>query len=190
VDEFSVNRLASMLDVDRQTMVRALKDTAADAGSEKKPLFRVSTAVAALDRHRGKPDRRRKQSDGGDVAFNRELERMFLRLDELRDKIEATPTVEGRLTLLRERFFSLVSETCRAMRADGESIGEDDVRLSLRVDAFERMQVITMRHLVGWNTDRVLFEYNRSLNPDDDEAVDPDTLIAELFKQSLNGDAA
>jgi hypothetical protein len=47
MDEFSINRLASMLDVDRATLLRALKDTPADAGSEPKPLFRVSRAVKA-----------------------------------------------------------------------------------------------------------------------------------------------
>jgi|HubBroStandDraft_4_1064222.scaffolds.fasta_scaffold1694754_1 hypothetical protein len=50
MDEFSINRLSSM-DCDRQTPVRALKDTPADAGTERKPLFRVSTAVTALDHH-------------------------------------------------------------------------------------------------------------------------------------------
>lgn len=56
--EYSLNKLATMLGVDRQTMVRALAGTPPDAGSEKKPLFRVSTASDALARHRAKPDGR------------------------------------------------------------------------------------------------------------------------------------
>jgi hypothetical protein len=50
MDEFSINRLSSM-DCDRQTPVRALKDTPADARTERTPLFRVSIAVTALDHH-------------------------------------------------------------------------------------------------------------------------------------------
>jgi hypothetical protein len=78
-----------MLDVDRQTLVRALKDTPADAGNERKPLFWVSTAVAALDRHKDKPDGRRKPVNGGavNVNVNYDLQRMFVRLDDLRYKI-------------------------------------------------------------------------------------------------------
>jgi phage terminase Nu1 subunit (DNA packaging protein) len=56
--EYSLNRLAGMLGVDRQTMVRALAGTPPDAGTDKKPLFRVSTASDALARHRAKPDGR------------------------------------------------------------------------------------------------------------------------------------
>jgi hypothetical protein len=37
-----------MLGVDRQTMVRALAGTSPDAGTDKKPLFRVATASGAL----------------------------------------------------------------------------------------------------------------------------------------------
>lgn len=56
--EYSLNRLAGMLGVDRQTMVRALAGTSPDAGTDKKPLFRVATASDALARHRVKPDGR------------------------------------------------------------------------------------------------------------------------------------
>jgi hypothetical protein len=75
-----------MLDVDRQTMARALKDTPPDAGSARKPTYRVSTAVAALDQHRRKPDRRRKSGNGG-PEINFDLQRMFVRLEDVREKI-------------------------------------------------------------------------------------------------------
>jgi hypothetical protein len=188
VYEFSVNRLAAMFDVDRQTMVRALKDTPADAGSERKPLFRVSTAVDALHRHTKKPDGRRQTSNGvvaGDIGY--ELQRMFIQLDSLREKIAATATVKERIRLLREKFFPLLAATGRAMREDGDSVNEDDVRLTLRVEAHERTQMLTLRHLVNWNSDRMFYEFNKATSSDG-EAIDPEELVAALFKQSLGHD--
>jgi hypothetical protein len=159
MDEFSVNRLASMLDCDRQTLVRALKDTPADAGSERKPLFRVSTAVAALERHRGKPDGRRRPGNGVAVAdMNHDLQRMFVRLDDLRDKIENAATLKERREIMRKQFFPLLLETRRAMIKDGKAIAENDVWLTLRVAEHERLQLVTLRAVCGWNTDEVLAE--------------------------------
>jgi hypothetical protein len=99
MDEFSVNRLSVMLDCDRQTMVRALKDTPADAGTERKPLFRVSTAVAALDQHRGKPDRRRKPGNGRTEVMSgtaAEAAVAFERYDVAYDAMTKLPTLQAR----------------------------------------------------------------------------------------------
>jgi hypothetical protein len=99
MDEFSINRLSVMLDCDRQTMVRALKDTPADAGTERKPLFRVSTAVTALNQHRGKPDRRRKPGDGRTEVLNgtaAEAAVAFERYDVAYDAMTKLPTLQAR----------------------------------------------------------------------------------------------
>jgi hypothetical protein len=100
MDEFSINRLSVMLDVDRQTMVRALKDTPADAGTERKPLYRVSTAVTALDQHRGKPDRRRKPGNGRTEVLSgtaaAEAAVAFERYDVAYDAMTKLPTLQAR----------------------------------------------------------------------------------------------
>jgi hypothetical protein len=170
MDEFSVNRLSVMLDCDRQTLVRALKDTPADAGTERKPLFRVSTAVAALDQHRGKPDRRRKPDNGGGNV-DVELQRMFIRLDDLRDKIEkGTDTIEDRQRLTREEFFPLLYETTLAMYEDSKRQGEDRDYGGLRIAEHERVQLVTMRHCCGWNSDEIMAEYNAATATEDEAA--------------------
>ena len=73
---------------------------------------------------------------------------------------------------MREQFFPLLPQTIRAMMRDGEAVGEDDVRLTLRVAEHERVQFVTLRAACGWNTDEVLAEYNRATGADDldDEA--------------------
>jgi hypothetical protein len=160
MDEFSINRLASMLDVDRQTMVRALKDTPADAGTERKPLFRVLTAVEALDRHRGKPDRRRKPGNGGGGNVDVDLQRSFIRLDDLRDKIEGAEAIEERQRLMRAEFFPLLYATTVAMYEASKRSGEDPDYGGLRIAEHERLQLVTMRHCCGWHSDEVMAEYN------------------------------
>jgi hypothetical protein len=164
MDEFSINRLASMLDVDRQTLVRALKDTPPDAGSERKPLFRVSTAVGAMDHHWGKPDRRRKENGGG--AVNYDLARMYLRLDDLRDRVEGAETVEERRRLMREQFFGLLAETTAAMRADSKQNGEDERCGGLRIAEHERIQLVTLRHCCEWNSDEMMHQFNLATWPE------------------------
>jgi hypothetical protein len=180
MDEFSVNRLSVMLDVDRQTLVRALKDIPADAGTERKPLFRVLTAIDALDQHRARPDRRRKQDNGGNVDV--ELQRMFIRLEDLRDKIEgdyvagdmvaieSTEIIEGRRRLMREEFFPLLFATTLAMYKDSKRSGEDRDYGGLRIAEHERVQLVTMRHCCGWNSDEALTEYLAATATEDEDA--------------------
>jgi hypothetical protein len=174
MDEFSINRLASMLDVDRATLLRALKDTPADAGSEPKPLFRVSRAVKALDHHRGKLDRRRKSDNGGGAVTvdQQRMFVMFVRLDDLHGKIEGAETVEERRRLMREEFFPLLPATTTAMREDSKQSGEDERYGGLRIHEHERMQLVTLRHCCGWNSDEVLHEFNVATWPDYAHEVD------------------
>jgi hypothetical protein len=145
-------------------LVRALKDTPPDTGSARKPLFRVSTALAALDHHQGKPDRRRKSDNGGRV--NVDLARMYVRLDDLRDKIEGAETVEDRRRLMREEFFPLLAETTAAMKEDSKQSGEDQNYAGLRIEEHLRVQLVTLRHCCGWHSDEVLHEFNVATWPE------------------------
>jgi hypothetical protein len=171
---FSAFGAADSLEKDRQTVRRALRGIAPDGHENGQPRWRLTTILKALDR------RTREVRDGP----SSELQRMFFRLDELREKIERASVVEERVRLLREEFFPLLATTGRAMREDGDSVNEDDVRLTLRVEAHERTQMLTLRHLVNWNSDRMLYEFNKATSSDG-EAMDPEELIAALFKQSL-----
>jgi hypothetical protein len=39
------------------------------------------------------------------------------------------------------------------MLKDGEAVGEDDVRLTLRIAEHERVRLVTLRVICGWSTD-------------------------------------
>jgi hypothetical protein len=162
--EFSLNKLAGMLDVDRATLLRALKDTPADAGSERKPLFRVSTAIKALDHHRGKPDRRRKPDNGGgEVTLD--LATRFAKLDQLRERVEQAPTIREARRIMRTEFFPTLAETNRAMREHAEMVGEDGRLTGLRVAEHERIQIVTLREPCRWNVEQMLEEFNAVTAP-------------------------
>ena len=90
--------------------------------------------------------------------MNHDLQRMFVRLDDLRDKIENAATLKERREIMRKQFFPLLLETRRAMIKDGKAIAENDVWLTLRVAEHERLQLVTLRAVCGWNTDEVLAE--------------------------------
>jgi hypothetical protein len=158
MDEFSVNRLSVMLDVDRQVLVRALRNTPAEAGTERKPLFRVSTAIEALDQHRARPDRRRKENNGGGHV-DAELQRMFFRLDDLHDRIADVEAVDERRQIMREEFFPLLTMTTAAMyEACQRSGGREGA--AVYIGEHERVELMTLRHVCGWNVEQMMAEYD------------------------------
>jgi hypothetical protein len=65
----SINAIAGELEIDRQTLIRALRNTEPDAGGEtNRPTYKFSTAVRALDNHRlstGRVDARRARNGNG-----------------------------------------------------------------------------------------------------------------------------
>jgi hypothetical protein len=53
---FSVNALAELFELDRQTVVRALRGVPEDGKEKNQPRWRMKTAVAAIERHRASND--------------------------------------------------------------------------------------------------------------------------------------
>jgi phage terminase Nu1 subunit (DNA packaging protein) len=115
--EYSLNRLAGMLGVDRQTMVRALAGTSPDAGTDKKPLFRVATASDALARHRVKPDGR-VGTDGNSATAQLTAERARLAREQAEAVALKNAVTRGELVRLAsvqrsaEIIFAAFRERC------------------------------------------------------------------------------
>jgi phage terminase Nu1 subunit (DNA packaging protein) len=68
---FSINRAADLLERDRQTLVRALRHVPPDAGTPKRPLYRLATVVKELVAHEAKPDGRHGKGDEARLAAER-----------------------------------------------------------------------------------------------------------------------
>jgi phage terminase Nu1 subunit (DNA packaging protein) len=155
--EYSLNKLAGMLGVDRQTMVRALAGTRPDGGTEKKPLFRVSTASDALARHRAKPDAR-VGSDGNAATSQLTAERARLAREQadavaLKNKIaraeyvpldEVMKAVEIVFAAFRERCLAIpgkVAASCE-MRSRGE------VEEAVRDEVYEALEELATKQIL------------------------------------------
>jgi phage terminase Nu1 subunit (DNA packaging protein) len=69
--EFTINRCAEMLGRDRATVGRALRNVPPDAGTAKRPLYRIATVADALAAHSAKPDGRHGNGDTARLAAAR-----------------------------------------------------------------------------------------------------------------------
>src|ERR1700722_16112688 len=61
--KYTINRCAEMLERDRASVARTLRDVPPDAGTPKRPLYRLATVAKALTAHDAKPDGRRGNGD-------------------------------------------------------------------------------------------------------------------------------
>jgi phage terminase Nu1 subunit (DNA packaging protein) len=69
--EYTINKCAEMTGKDRATIVRILRSVPPDAGTPRRPLYRLATVVKALIEHAAKPDGRRGHGDEARLAAER-----------------------------------------------------------------------------------------------------------------------
>ena len=96
---FSANSIAEQFEKDRGVVVRALRDTKADAVVAGKPRWKIATAAKALERHRN-----RNGGNGGvnvqgrnrlgDIAY--ELERLLHELDDVIALVKSLPDLDSK----------------------------------------------------------------------------------------------
>jgi hypothetical protein len=150
--EYSLNRLAGMLGVDRQTMVRALAGTSPDAGTNKKPLFRVATASDALARHRVKPDGRF-GTDGNSATAQLTAERARLAREQAEAVALKNAVTRGELIRLAtvqrsaEIIFAAFRERCLSVPGKIAAICEmrsrGEVEETVRAEIYECLEELS-----------------------------------------------
>jgi hypothetical protein len=150
--EYSLNRLAGMLGVDRQTMVRALAGTSPDAGTDKKPLFRVATASDALARHRVKPDGR-VGSDGNSATAQLTAERARLAREQAEAISLKNAVTRGELVRIAtvqrsaEIIFAAFRERCLSIPGKIAAICEmrsrSEVEETVRAEIYECLEELS-----------------------------------------------
>ena len=130
--EFTINRCAEMLGKDRATVGRALRNIPPDAGTAKRPLYRLATVADALAAHSTKPDGRHGNGDTARLAAARtelareQAESARLKNMYARGELVRASMVERSATIIfaafRERCLSIpgkVAAICE-MRSRGE----------------------------------------------------------------------
>jgi phage terminase Nu1 subunit (DNA packaging protein) len=129
---FSINRAADLLEKDRQTLVRALRHVAPDAGTPSRPLYRLATVVKALIAHETKPDGRHGKGDEARLAAERarlareQTEAVALKNAVARGEVVSVAAVKRSAGIIiaafRERCLSIpgkIAASCE-MRTRGE----------------------------------------------------------------------
>ncbi len=138
-----------MLERDRASVARALRKVAPDAGTPKRPLYRLATVVKALMEREAKPDGRRGNGDVARLAAARtELARE--QAETARLKNEAT---RGRLVpkdmVIRSGtiVFAAFRERCLAIpgkvAASCEMRSRGEVEEIVRDEVYEALEVLS-----------------------------------------------
>ena len=141
-----------MLGVDRQTMVRALAGMPPDAGTDKKPLFRVATASEALARHRVKPDGRF-NTDGNSATAQLTAERARLAREQAEAVALKNAVTRGELVRLAtvqrgaEAIFAAFRERCLSIpgkiAATCEMRSRSEVEETVRAEIYECLEELS-----------------------------------------------
>jgi hypothetical protein len=147
---FSVNKAADLLEKDRQTLVRALRHVKPDGYERGHPRYTLKTITDALAVHQG-----------GGEGVSRDLQPMFDELDQRYRAVQNAPTLAERRQQARV-FFSFVVEVEGAMYADAKRRGEDLRMAQLRIAEHTRVNVLTLRDALDWNSDEAWAEFMKA----------------------------
>jgi hypothetical protein len=157
---FSLNTLAESFEVDRSTMVRAMRGVAPDLVKRgNRPQWKVATASRALAAHRRK-------HDGGNDTSNRdpELERLANEFEDRLAALRKLPALEDRRAAARG-LAPLIDEVGRASRAVGRRNGNGEMA---DIISYQMMVLMTRGFCepCGWNSDEA---FSAGMVPDDEE---------------------
>ncbi|MFK4525726.1 hypothetical protein ABIF90_003707 [Bradyrhizobium japonicum] len=136
---------ADMMELDRQTVRRALRHVPPDAYEKKQPRWRLRSVIDAVDRHLGRNSVPRAADQSGlDTAFN-----------EFDDGCAALLLITDLRTRRQDarRLMVLLIELDGAMRSEARASREDDVRASLRCDQHFRVAMRCFEGPCEWTQD-------------------------------------
>jgi hypothetical protein len=152
---FSVNKAADLLERDRQTLVRALRHVKPDGYERGHPRYTLKTITDALALQQGR------DKGGADDGIGRDLQPMFDELDQRYRAVQNAPTLAERRQQARV-FFSFVVEVEGAMYSDAKRRGENLRMAELRIAEHIRLNVLTLRDALDWNSDEAWVEFMKA----------------------------
>jgi hypothetical protein len=144
---FSVNAIAELLERDRATVVRALREVPADVKERGQPRWRMATAVAALERHH--------QADDDD-ATDPALTAAYKKLDTAIAAMQAAASLERRRCMAINTVKPLLATTDRMIRAAGRAAGHDEELVALRADHLGTVMLREFERPCEWSFEEAL----------------------------------
>jgi hypothetical protein len=142
---FSVNGLAELFELDRQTVIRALRGVPADAKERGQPRWRMKTAVAAIERHRANNDSTTVTS-GADPG----LSAVYAAFDVKYDAMVALPTLPARRSAAI-KLGPILAAMDRKVRETGISNGQDAELVHLRADQMAKLALRSFEGPTQWS---------------------------------------
>ncbi|MGY4318995.1 hypothetical protein [Bradyrhizobium sp. JR3.5] len=137
---------ADMLELDRQTVRRALRHVAPDGHENEQPRWRLKTIIDAIDRHLGR-------NNGAVVpTATGALNDLFEAFDTGCRGLDSLPDLEARRREA-QRLMVVLVELDAAMRADARARREDELRASLRCDEHFRLAMRNFERPCEWTLD-------------------------------------
>jgi hypothetical protein len=144
---FAVNGIADLLERDRATVIRALRDVPADAVERGQPRWKMVTAVAALHDHR--------RPDGGQdrAQVDPELSAAYEQVDEANSAMRKLETVEARRRAAKA-MGPLITATDAMTRRVGLANGNDPELVHLRADKLYQLYLRGLELPCGWSSEQ------------------------------------
>ena len=155
----SVNALAEQFEVDRGTMVKALRNVPPDAAkSPNRPQWKISTAAKALEAHRRSTGRVNSRANSGSSPVDPDwrdpiLVSAYQELDAADAAMRKLSTIVARRKAARA-MGPLINRVDRLTRQRGKANGQDRELVDLRAD---QLMFLAMRGLEGpcnWTLDQ------------------------------------
>ncbi|WP_136626034.1 hypothetical protein [Bradyrhizobium macuxiense] len=138
---------ADMLELDRQTVRRALRHVAPDGYEKKQPRWRMKTIIEAVDRHLGRRDA------GASGLAQSALDTLYEQFDNGCKALHGVPDLDARRREAR-RLMAVMVELDTAMRADARARREDELRAALRCDEHFRLAMRNFERPCAWTQEQ------------------------------------
>jgi hypothetical protein len=125
---FPLNALAEQFEVDRSTMVRAMRNVPADLVKPgNRPTWKTATAARALEAHRRKQNGGNGGTGPTQLALADRIEADFETFDAGFAKLEGEPDLERRRKLDKQLGVGkIIGDLDRMMKAANEGLGEGE----------------------------------------------------------------
>jgi hypothetical protein len=142
---FSEFAASTLLERDRQTIARALRNTPPDGQERGSPRWKMSTIVAAMERH--------SRANGSDTTTgpNPELQALSRKFDLAFEAMSALPTLEKRRAAARSKLRPLIATMNRLFREHAKATGVADDVVSTRADLLIGDYVHGFEKPCGWS---------------------------------------
>lgn len=147
---YSLNALAESFEVDRSTMLRAMRGVPPDLVMRgNRPQWKTATAARALDAHR-----RKMNGSNGGGGTGSTLAVMYERYDQAEAAMRVLPTLDERRKAARAMLPSIIAMD-KATRRIGIANGQDAETVHLRADQMLRLCARGIEAPCAWDHDTV-----------------------------------